>query len=130
MKRCILLFIIIIGITLTSCNSGADTKITFRNDSAGSLFINFRGELITVASGTSTIISDVPIGKFGYSTTYEVPAGVTTSRNIGAVSGELNINPGTRVFIHYTSVLSGGDYTVSATISYSDDLSSGVPTTP
>ena len=58
-----------------------------------------------------------------YNTTYDLPAGVTSSEAEGDVAGELDIKAGTQILIIYASVTTvEGVYKLSATKTSSDDL--------
>ena len=116
----LLLFLIPI---LTGCSSNVDNKITFRNFASNKIYINFRASVIEVEAGATTVISEIPQGTFSYETTYEIPAGATSYRTEGAVSGELSLKAGTEILIIYSSTFSDGLYTLGATISTSEDLS-------
>jgi len=108
---------------LTGCSSNVDNKITFRNFASNKIYINFRASVIEVEAGATTVISEIPQGTFSYETTYEIPAGATSYRAEGAVSGELSLKAGTEILIIYSSTFSDGLYTLGATISTSEDLS-------
>lgn len=124
MKKYILSIICIIAVfTLYSCSKTVNDSLTFKNLTEGSLFINFRGSIITVPAGQTTSVKEIPQGQYGYATTYEVPASATTSSEQGPLSGTVTINAGTKILIFYTSTFQNGAYKVFATLSNSDNLS-------
>ena len=107
-----------------SCDSDLENKFTFKNYSAGQVLINFRGSLHTVDAGATYTIQEVPKGTYSYVTTYQVPAGTESSSAIGAVEGTVIFKASTRVLVVYSSTFVEGAYTIYATISSTDDLSS------
>ncbi len=115
---CSALFLIILS---AGCSSSVDNSIKFKNFASGDIYINFRGELITVASGKTVEIKDVTKGTYTYSTTYEVPANTQSTSVQGAVSGDITMKAGTKVLIVFSSTFVDGTYTVYATFSSSDD---------
>ncbi|MBK7379462.1 MAG: hypothetical protein IPJ03_10725 [Ignavibacteriales bacterium] len=123
-------FLLILGFVGLDCSSSLENSITFQNLASNRIFINFRGELITVEAGETKIVKEIPKGLFTYSTTYEIPAGAQGSSTIGDVSGEMNIFAGTKILIVYSSTYLAGTYTLYATLSSSDDQSQITPTTP
>lgn len=110
---------------LSGCTSTVDNKITFQNFASNKIYVNFRASLIAVDAGKTVEITEIPKGKFSYSTTYEVPSGTTSSSAQGDVSGEVELVAGTKILIVYSSTFIQGLYTISATKSTSDDLNSG-----
>ncbi|MBK6913593.1 MAG: hypothetical protein IPH11_07970 [Ignavibacteriales bacterium] len=123
-------FLLILGFVGLNCSSSLENSITFQNLASNRIFINFRGELITVEAGETKIVKEIPKGLFTYSTTYEIPAGAQGSSTIGDVSGEMDIFAGTKILIVYSSTYLVGTYTLYATFSSSDDQSQITPTTP
>lgn len=121
MKK-IYLILAVISLISLSCSSDTDTRIRLKNIAAGSVIFNFRGEAITVASGKTTDLTDIPKGTFAYTTTYSVPAGATASSASGDVSGEISIKAGTKVMLLYSSTFFEGTYTLYAALSSSDSL--------
>lgn len=112
------------------CDSDLENKFTFKNYSAGKVLINFRGSLHTVEAGASYTINEVPKGTYSYVTTYQVPPGTESSSAIGDVEGNVIFNASTRILVVYSSTFVDGAYTIYATISSTDDLSSGSTTEP
>lgn len=124
------LIIIFIGFVGFNCSGSLENSITFENLATNRIFINFRGELITVEAGETKIVKEIPKGLFTYSTTYEIPAGAKGSSTSGVVSGSVNIIAGTKILIVYSSTYIDGAYTLFATLSSSDDQTELTPTAP
>ena len=127
-----LLFLLTICMSfLSGCSDKIDNKITFKNFASNKVFVNFRASLISVEAGESLDITEIPKGKYTYETTFEVPTGTTSSKTDGDVSGEVNLAAGTKILIVYSSTFADGVYTLSASVSSSDDqTSSGTPVSP
>ncbi len=125
-----LIFILSIFI-FQSCNESFENSITFQNNAAEGIIVNFRASAISISSGQSKVITEIPKGTYDYQTTFTVPSNATGSTFTGAVSGSVSIKAGTRILIIYSSTLINGLYTLSATISNSDDSSqNNNPTAP
>ena len=127
MKRflTIIMFSLILMTIMSGCSDTVDNKITFTNFATNKVFVNFRAELTEVISGEPLVISDIDKGKYLYETTYEVPANATSSKSDGAVAGEVTLSAGTKILIVYSSTFVDDAYTLSATISTSEGISSG-----
>jgi len=108
---------------LSACSSSVETRLTFKNLATNKVNINFRAQIITVKSGETVVLKDVPKGTFDYSTTYELPVGTVSSTTDGAVSGTLDFKAGVEYLIVYSSTFINDIYTLSATISSSKDQS-------
>lgn len=125
MKKTIILFVIISlsVITVVSCSNTAGNKLTFNNLAGDSIYVNFRAELIPVASGEEVSLIDVDLGTYAYETTFKLPTGVVSAQAEGDVSGELELRAGTNILIVYSSSILNDVYILSATMTTSDDLS-------
>lgn len=123
-KLSILLFggIVFGSLLMSGCSSSVKNSISFNNASDSELYINFRGGVVDVAPGKTSVISEIPKGSYDYATTFSAPSGATTSNSAGDVDGTVDIKAGTRVMILYTSILKNGTYTLSATKTSSDDI--------
>lgn len=121
MKK-ILVVMCISMLAFWSCSSDSGTSLTLKNMAAGSIYLNFRGEITTVAAGKTVILSDLPKGTYSYVTTYSVPASATSSTAVGELDGEIIVKPGTEVLIFYSSTLSAEVYTIYASKTSNDDL--------
>ncbi len=117
---------------LSGCSDTVNNSFTFTNFATNKVFINFRAKLITVNAGETVVISNIEKGKFLYETTYEIPAGATSSKSDGAVAGDVTLSAGTKILIIYSSTFVDDTYTLSATISTSEGISddSGDPLAP
>lgn len=124
MKKFILSILCLIAVfSLNSCSKSVNNSLTFQNQSEGDIYINFRGGIITVPAGQTSSIKEIPQGKYGYATTFTVPAGASSSSSQGDISGTFTVNAGTKILLFYTSTLNNGAYTLYVTVSNSDDLS-------
>ena len=110
---------------LSACSSKIDNKITFQNFASNAVHVNFRATLITVEAGKSVEITEIARGQYSYQTTYEVPSGTTTSKEVGDVSGTVELNSSTKILIVYSSTFVEGTYTIGATKTSSDEQSGG-----
>ena len=112
----------------SGCKTSVDNRITFENLSAGDIIVNFRGESLAIAANQTTVITEIPKGTYSYTTVFTKPASASSSATKGDVAGNVIIKAGTKILILYTSTLEAGIYTLSATISSSDDQ--GIVTSP
>ena len=125
MKKILILLVLtsLCAITFISCSTSVNNGITFKNFASEDIHVNFRATLTTVKAGEEVTLSNLSRGLFEYNTTYDLPAGVTSSEAEGDVAGELDIKAGTLILIIYTSVTTvEGVYKLSATKTSSDDL--------
>ena len=124
MKKILVLFVLtsLCAITFISCSTSVDNGITFKNLASGDIHINFRATLTTVRAGEEVMLSGLPKGSYEYNTTYELPAGITSSTADENVSGQVDIKAGTKILIVYSSVIEGDIYKLFATKTSSDDL--------
>jgi hypothetical protein len=124
MKKIFILFVLtsLCAITFISCSTSVDNGITFKNLASGDIHINFRATLTTVRAGEEVMLSGLPKGLYEYNTTYELPAGITSSTADENVSGQVDIKAGTKILIVYSSVIEGDIYKLFATKTSSDDL--------
>ena len=103
-KRSITIFVLFVFATLfAGCKANVDNSFTVQNISAASVIINFRGQAITVASGGTSVVKEIPNGTYSYSTTYEVPAGTLSSSAQGDLSGSIVIKAGTKILLLFSS---------------------------
>ena len=120
----------LIAINFVSCSSSLSNSITFNNSTQGDIYINFRGQVITIPSGQNSVVNKIPQGTYNYATTFSVPAGATASSSQGNLAGSFTISADTKIMLLYTSTFLNGSYTVYVTISNSDTQSTGTPTSP
>ena len=118
------------ALVFASCDSNIHNKFTFKNYSAGTVQINFRGNLYPVNAGATFSITDIPKGTYTYSTTYQIPPGTLTSSAEGDVSGSVIFAASTTILVVYSSTFTDGTYVIYATISNSDDQTVATGTTP
>jgi hypothetical protein len=114
--------LIILLLTLVSCSNGDANNITFQNNAAGDVMVNFRGEIIEVPSGQIIQLTDVDKGEFEYETIYSIPAGATSAAAEGEMSGTFELIAGAKILVVYTSVLAEGSYTIYASVTSSVDV--------
>ncbi len=119
-KILVVLFIAIL--TFGGCSSKYETNLTLKNMAAGAIYLNFRGEVITVPAGKTVILKDLPKGTYAYITTYSVPANASSSSAIGDLDGEIDVKAGSKVFILYSSTFEENRYIIYASRTSSDDL--------
>lgn len=127
MKKIIttIIFLLFIALLSASCSDVVGTKLTFKNFASNKVYVNFRANLISVTAGETVILKDIPQGTYSYETTFELPPGATSWVSDGAVSGQLDFTAGTEFLIVYSSSLVDSIYTISASLSSNNDLSSG-----
>lgn len=120
--RKILIVLSISMFTFLGCETDQGTSVTLKNMAAGAIYLNFLGEETTVAAGKTVVLSDLPKGRFTYSTTYAIPAGATSSSAVGDLDGEIIVQAGTKILILYSSTFSEETYTIYASKTSDDDL--------
>lgn len=132
MKHKILALSIILSLSVTflSCSSKVNNSFTFKNLAAGDVYVNFRGTVVKVIAGGESVIKEIPQGTYSYNTTYEVPAGATSSSSSGPLSGTVVMKAGTKILLIYSSVFEQSNYKIGATISSSDDENPSTLTGP
>ena len=110
---------------LSGCSGKVNNSVTVQNLTLGTVYLNFRGSVVTAASGASATVSEIPKGSYTYNTTVSAPSGVTSVPTLqGDFKGTLIINAGTHISIVYSSTLVNGAYSVFATVSSSDSQTS------
>lgn len=125
---------------LQGCGGTLNNSITVKNSATNTVYLNILGKLITLTPGQTQVIKNVQKGEYSYTTSYDVPSGVTGSSTEGSATGLVSIGPSTKITIFYTSriqaQLGGGgaggqqsNYILIVTIS-SSDKSSGESTAP
>ena len=115
-----LFFLTILG--YTGCTDSINSQVVLDNKAAAPVFVNFRADEYAVPSGQTLVIKDVPKGAFDYSTTYQLPAGITQASADGAMAGTVTISEsGARVLIIYASIVDSTTYKISATYTTNQD---------
>ncbi len=115
-------FAVIALITLNSCEPFIQNKIVTKNQAAAGVILNLRGQSYKISAGETLVLSDFKKGTFDYSTTYEIPAGITSSSVTGDVTGEMKLLAGTQILLVYTSIVDSTKYTLYGSLSTSDDV--------
>lgn len=124
--KIIIFFIAVLFIA--GCKTSVNNSFKITNNAAADVIITFRAQTISVPSGQTTEIKEIPQGTYTYTTAYSVPASATSDASSGDVTRQLTIKAGTRYLLLFTSTLRSGTYTLYATLSGSDDEST--PTSP
>lgn len=130
MKKVLLIISSVLLILMAyACQPSETTEFTFRNIASNAVYVNFRAELITVQAGETVVLKEIPRGTFEYETTYQLPAGTTSSSTVGPVSGNVEFRAGTKALIIYSSTFIEGTYTIGATLTTNND-DGGDPVSP
>ena len=122
--------VFLFAFSFISCSSSISNNITFNNQTQGDLYINFRGQIVTVPAGQTSKVGKIPQGTYDYATTFSVPASATSASSQGNLTGTFKVTADTKILLYYTSTLISGAYTVYVTISNSDNQSTGTTTGP
>jgi len=134
MKKFFTIPLLIIAFVQLTCSSTIPNEVVFKNLASGAVYVNFLGEVLSLKSGASKIIKDIPKGTYSYETSFEVPAIADGASTEGAVSGDITVNPGTKVQVLYTSRFQGTgtqvNYIIGATISSNDKVTTNNPSSP
>ncbi len=117
-----------LALSLISCSSSVQNSISFNNQTQGALYINFRGQIVTVPAGQTSKVEKIRQGTYDYATTFSVPASATSASSQGNLTGTFTVNADTKILLYYTSTLVNGSYTVYVTISNSDSQTTGTTT--
>ena len=122
------IFIVIAGLffLIGGCKSSVTNSVTFKSIAIGNMYVNFMGETFTVVPNGSKTVRNIPQGTYNYSTSYDIPSGVTSASTTGAVSGEVVMNADTKITVLYSSSLQGTgatlNYIITASISSNDKV--------
>lgn len=116
-------FLVMLLFTLLSCSDGPINTIRIENRASNDLSINFKGSLTDVPAGATVELTDIMRGEYEYETIFEIPGGATSFEASESCAGTLLLNAGTKILIIYTSVFDGSLYSISASITTSDNLS-------
>jgi len=118
--------LIILSVGLLGCSSDDPINtISIENWASNDVSVNFKGSLTDVPAGTTVQLTDILQGEYEYETIYVIPSGATSFNASESCAGTLVLNAGTKVLIIYTSVFLDGEYSISASITTSDNLSEG-----
>lgn len=122
-QKAIYFFLIVISVGLLSCSDDPINTITIQNWASNDVSVNFKGSLTDVPAGATVQLTDILQGEYEYETIYEIPSGATSFDASESCAGTLILNAGTKILVIYTSVLLDGNYSISASITSSDNLS-------
>lgn len=123
-----LILLTLISLSFIGCKSTVDNSFTFNNSSGTDLIVNFRAKDIKIKVGQKVAINEIPKGTYTYATSFSNPVGATSISSLGDVTGTVVLKAGTKILVIYTSTFINGVFTLSATLSSSDDQST--PTSP
>lgn len=122
-QKAIFLILVLLSVSLLSCSDDPINTITVQNWASNNVSLNFKGTLTDIPAGSSVQLTDILQGEYEYETIFELPSGVTSYQASESCAGTLVLNAGTKILIIYTSVNDGTSYTISASITSSDNLS-------
>lgn len=132
-------FLILLLISGVGCGGELTNNVTIKNTATNNIYFNAFGRVLTVTPGQTQIVRNVQKGDYTYSTSYDIPTGVTGTSSEGAISGTLSLGPSTKISVYYSSRIqqeagSSGSaqssYILIATVSSSDRITSDGTTTP
>ena len=122
------IFIVIIGVFFffSGCKTTVTNSVTFKSIAIGNMYVNFMGETFTVVPNGSKTVRNIPKGTYTYSTSYDIPSGVTSVAINGAVNGSVQMSADTRITVLYSSSIQGTgtqlNYIISASVSTNDKV--------
>jgi hypothetical protein len=124
MKQKVIYFILLLlSVGLLSCSDGTLNSVTITNNADLGVQLNFRGTLTDVIpSGETVVLTDILQGEYEYETIFQVPANATYDAS-ESCAGTFALNAGTKILVVYVSVFDGTNYSISASITTSDNLS-------
>lgn len=105
MKKILILISFLVVIFSTGCHERNKNQFYVKNSSLGSITMNFKGQLFTVANGADLLIDDVPNGTFEYETVYAIPAGVDSTVEEEGLTDKILFGGETRWSIQYVGWL-------------------------
>ena len=120
----IYIVLIILSVGLLSCSDDPINTITITNNAAYDVQLNFKGTLTDIPSGETVQLTEILQGEYEYETIFQVPANAEYDAS-DSCAGTLVLNAGTKILIIYVSVFDGTTYSLSASITSSDNLSEG-----
>jgi hypothetical protein len=122
-QKAIYFALLILSIGLLSCSDDTINTITFTNLAAGDVSVSFRGTVTDVPVGATVELKNILLGEYAYDTVFILPAGTTTYDAGDGLAGTFVLNAGTKILVIYTSVIEAGNYSISASVTSSDNLS-------
>jgi hypothetical protein len=125
--KVIYIVLVILSISLLSCSDGPINTIRIENWASNDVSVNFKGSLTNVPAGLSpgesVELTDIMKGEYEYETIFEIPSSATAFEASESCAGTLTLNAGTKILIIYVSTFIQGNYSISASITTSDDVS-------
>jgi hypothetical protein len=121
-QKAIYFALLILSVSLLSCSDDPINTITIQNWASNDVSVNFKGSLTDVPAGATVQLTDILQGEYEYETIYEIPGDATSFEASESCAGTLILNAGTKILVIYTSVFTGGTYSLSASITTSDNL--------
>jgi len=122
-KAIYFLLIILLSLSLISCSDDPANSITIQNNADLGVQLNFRGTLTDIiVPGGSVVLTDILQGEYEYETIFQVPANATYDAS-ESCAGTFILKAGTKIQIVYVSVYDGTNYSITASITTSDNLS-------
>lgn len=122
-QKAIYIFLIIVSFGLLSCSDDPINTITIENWASNDVSVNFRGSLTDVPAGATVELTNVLQGEYEYETIFVIPSGATSFEASESCAGTMVLNAGTKVLMVYTSVFIDEKYSISASITSSNNLS-------
>ena len=122
-SKAIYFLMIILSVGLISCGDGPANKITITNSALSDVSVNFKGTLTDVPAGSTVELTNILPGEYEYETIYEIPSGATSYEASESCAGTFVLNAGTDILVIYLSTFDGSLYSLSASITTSDNLS-------
>jgi len=120
----IYLVLIILSVSLLSCSDNPINTITVTNNADFNVKLNFKGTLTEIPVGETATFTDILQGEYEYETIFVVPANATYDAS-ESCAGTFLLNAGTDILMIYVSTFDGTNYSISASITTSDNLSEG-----
>ncbi len=99
---------ILFAFCFKSGSSSFSNSISFNNQTQDILYINFRGQIITVHAGQTSNVEKIPQGTDDFATTFSILASATCSSSQGNITGTFAIRTNTKFLIYFTSTLING----------------------
>jgi len=123
-QKTIFISLILLSLSLLSCSDDPINTITIQNWASNSVYLNFKGSLTDeIKPGDSIQMTEILQGEYEYETIFEIPSLATEYEASPSCAGFLALNAGTKILIIYTSTFDGNKYSISASVTSSDNLS-------
>jgi len=123
-QKAVYFVLLILSVSLLSCSDNPVNTLTVTNNTDLGVQLNFKGTLTDIPVGETVVLTDILQGEYEYETIFEVPANATYDAS-ESCAGTLVLNAGTDILFVYVSVYDGTNYSISASITTSDNLSEG-----